>query len=54
MFREGEAKTLDITKATIPQGDFATGVLKVSAYTSDGFPLPGAHITLTSAKGPMI
>lgn len=52
-FGEGEAKTLDITKAAIPEGEFTKGVLRVDAYTSDGVPLSGAEITLTGAKGPL-
>jgi beta-lactamase regulating signal transducer with metallopeptidase domain/protocatechuate 3,4-dioxygenase beta subunit len=49
--RDGEAKVLAITKASVPPAEFSKGVLKIDVYTADGVPLPGAEISLQGAKG---
>jgi beta-lactamase regulating signal transducer with metallopeptidase domain/protocatechuate 3,4-dioxygenase beta subunit len=49
--RDGEAKTLNVSKESVPSSEFEKGVLKVTAFTSQGIPLPGADIRLTGANG---
>jgi len=48
---DGEIKTLNVSKETVPQSELSKGVLKVSAFTPEGISLPGADIRLTGSKG---
>ncbi len=51
--RDGETKTLTITPVSVPRGELAREALKVTAFTSQGIPLPGADIRLTGPDGPV-
>ena len=48
---EGESKSLDLTKADIPQSELAKEVIGISVFTPDGFQLPGCAIRLVGPPG---
>ncbi len=50
-FKEGEAKTLDLDKASCPVPDRSTGILVVKILTDEGIPLPGAEVYLVGKDG---
>jgi beta-lactamase regulating signal transducer with metallopeptidase domain/protocatechuate 3,4-dioxygenase beta subunit len=48
---DGEIKTLNVRKVSVPQSELSKGVLKIATFTPRGIPLPGAAIRLIGPKG---
>ncbi|HXY37479.1 MAG TPA: hypothetical protein VEI07_24840, partial [Planctomycetaceae bacterium] len=51
--RDGETKTLNLAPANVPAGELEKEVVKVTAFTSQGIPLPGTDIRLIGPSGPV-
>jgi beta-lactamase regulating signal transducer with metallopeptidase domain len=47
---DGDARTLDLTKADIPQSELAKEAVRVSVFTPEGIPLPGCEIRLAGSR----
>ena len=48
---DGETKTLDFTKAGIPQSELAKEAVRVSVFTPEGMQLPGCELRLVGPPG---
>jgi hypothetical protein len=49
---EGEARTLNVTKASVPEIELAQEVVEVSVFTPEGLQLPGCEIQIADPRGP--
>ena len=47
---EGDSRTLDLTKAAIPQSELAKEAVRVSVFTPEGIPLPGCEVRLAGSR----